>query len=125
MFCPSQFKLCYVIFILYYVSELEIVFISFYGDFIDWGCFSCLSFASIVLYILNHEHFHTVSPFSCARGSPKRQILYEKAGHFQVFLSSFPQSLSYLLYEKYSTCCMIWHQTEVISFTTIFGRYLI
>ncbi|KAK9985825.1 hypothetical protein SO802_030776 [Lithocarpus litseifolius] len=29
-------------------------------------------------------HFHTVSPFSCARGSPKRQILYEKAGHFQV-----------------------------------------
>jgi len=60
VFCPSQFKLCYVIFIFYYVSELEIVFISFYGDFIDWGCFSCLSFASIVLYILNHERYISI-----------------------------------------------------------------
>lgn len=53
-----------------------------------------MSFLCIHSFIYTESwliHFHTVSPFSCARGSPKRQILYEKAGHFQVLLSSFPQ----------------------------------
>ena len=32
---------------------------------------------------------YTVSLCSCGRGSPRRQILYEEAGHFQVFFPSF------------------------------------
>jgi len=30
-------------------------------------------------------HLTLMFHFSCARGSPKRQILFQKTGHFQVF----------------------------------------
>lgn len=80
---------------------------TFFGSFLFSLPFSIFCLCICVIETIS------IPLFSCARGSPKRQILYQKVGHFQVLSISCSQFLkfdfdrmimkSYLLFDMHNT----------------------